>query len=338
MSAERFRAVRAGIVGASSLLGKDLKTLMEERGFPADEIRLLDDEVAGGTLTEAAGEPTFIQTLEEGSFDRLDFVFFAGQPEFTRRYYPVALRSGARVIDLTGALADTPEAAPWIPSLDAVLPSPAGAPGGGKLFFSPLAASIIACSLAAAVKLLGAKALAIVILQPVSERGQEGIEELESQTVSLLSFQPISRKLYDAQVAFNLLSSFGVESRVPLAAALKAVRTGAARVLDSHWPAPAIQLLQVPVFYSHAFTALATFDGPADAGSLQQALAKCAVAVQRAGHPAPDNVSVAGEAQIHVAIPERHEAENTVWITGAADNVRLAAANALAVAERLIAS
>ncbi|HTX16793.1 MAG TPA: hypothetical protein VMD77_15940, partial [Candidatus Baltobacteraceae bacterium] len=68
---------RVAIVGASSLLGKELKQVLEDRNFPASDIILLDESVMAGTLTEAAGEPTFIRALEEDSFEGARFVFFA---------------------------------------------------------------------------------------------------------------------------------------------------------------------------------------------------------------------------------------------------------------------
>ena len=63
-------ANRVAIVGASSLRGKELKQVLEDRNFPAEEIVLLDESVMAGTLTEAGGEPTFIRALDEDSFDR----------------------------------------------------------------------------------------------------------------------------------------------------------------------------------------------------------------------------------------------------------------------------
>src|SRR5580700_7812498 len=96
---------RVAIVGASSLLGKELKQVLEERNFPADEIILLDESVMAGTLTEAGGEPTFIRALDEESFEGVRFAFFAGTAFDTERNWLVARRAGATVIDLTGAVA-----------------------------------------------------------------------------------------------------------------------------------------------------------------------------------------------------------------------------------------
>ena len=45
--------------------------------------------------------------------------------------------------------------------------------------------------------------------EPVSEAGRAGIEELESQTGQLLSFQGVGQPVFDTQVAFNMLDRFG---------------------------------------------------------------------------------------------------------------------------------
>ena len=72
------KSPRVAIVGASSLRGKELKLVLEDRNFPASDIVLLDEPVAAGTLTEAGGEPAFIRALDENSFEGAQFAFFAG--------------------------------------------------------------------------------------------------------------------------------------------------------------------------------------------------------------------------------------------------------------------
>src|SRR5271163_4978956 len=111
---------RVAIVGASSLRGKELKQDLEDRHFPASDIILLDESVLAGTLTEAAGEPTFIRALDKDSFEGARFVFFAGTAQDAEQNWLVAQESRATVIDLTGALAASGHAADargWIPSL-----------------------------------------------------------------------------------------------------------------------------------------------------------------------------------------------------------------------------
>ena len=54
------------------------------------------------------------------------------------------------------------------------------------------------------------------IFEPASERGTAGIEELQQQTVNLLSFQPVPKKVFDTQLAYAMLAQFGAEAPVPL--------------------------------------------------------------------------------------------------------------------------
>src|SRR6202041_2950249 len=127
MPGSREKPARVAIVGASSLRGKELKLVLEDRKFPSGEIILLDEPVLAGTLTEAGGEPTFIRALDEDSFEKARFAFFAGSAQDAERNWQAAQRSGARVIDMTGAIAAAGSAPAWIPSLDSVLPRRAAA-------------------------------------------------------------------------------------------------------------------------------------------------------------------------------------------------------------------
>src|SRR5271167_3798031 len=125
MPSSSAKSKRVAIVGASSLRGKELKLVLEERNFPAGDIVLLDEPAIAGTLTEAAGEPTFIRALEEASFEQARFVFFTGSQRDAEQNWRKAQASGATVIDLTGFLASSPAATVSIPALATVfLPRP----------------------------------------------------------------------------------------------------------------------------------------------------------------------------------------------------------------------
>src|SRR6202451_3043851 len=142
------KSTRVAIVGASSLRGKEVKLVLEDRNFPASEIILLDEPAVAGTLTEAGGEPTFIRALDEDSFEKAGLAFFAGSAQDAERNWQAAQRSGARGIDMTGGL----RATAGTPSLERPLPGrPAAGNGSGKLapYSSPAPAVIITCALAA---------------------------------------------------------------------------------------------------------------------------------------------------------------------------------------------
>lgn len=335
---------RVAIAGASSLLGKELKQALEDRNFPASEIILLDESVMAGTLTEAAGEPTFIRALEEDSFEGARFVFFAGSAADTARNWPAAQRAGATVIDLTGVLNAEPPGATQvervIPSLRTVFPSTAPQKANGapppQLYSSPRTPVLIACTISAALKQMQPQRVVLVLLRPVSEQDQPGIEELESQTAGLLSFREISKTLFDAQVAFNLLAAFGSESKLRLADMRAEVARETAAFLAGRAAVPAIQLVHAPVFYGYAFAAYAEFASPVAPASLDAAFTNLGVKVAAADDPQPSNVSVAGESEIQIArIEVDPNVPNGAWLWGAADNLRFASTNAVRIAEDL---
>jgi len=105
---------RIVIAGASSLLGAELRSLLEESRFAGAEFRLVDEEIAAGTLTEAGGEPAVIRPVEEGTFDRAAKVFFTGSAEFTLRNLAAARAAKAKVIDLSGTAAGGRRVRGWL--------------------------------------------------------------------------------------------------------------------------------------------------------------------------------------------------------------------------------
>ncbi len=337
MASQPARRWNVAVVGASTLRGKDLVQLLEERPLPLDGMRLFDDVAGAGTLTEAAGEPAFIQPLDEDSFRGVDLAFFACEENFAVQHWPAAERAGAAVIDLSGALSTVRSAVPWIPALDALLPPPR--PPVAPLYNSPGAATIVACTIAAAMARFPVRRVAAVFFQPVSERGQAGIEELESQTAKLLSFQPIAKDVFDTQVAFNLLDRFGEASREHLDDIRASVARDVALYLAGRLPVPAVQLIQAPVFYSFAFSVYLELDAPRETAELERALEAAGVKLAAAGEPSPSNVSVAGNQEVSVARLSRDpNVECGYWLWGAVDNVRLAAHNAVRIAEKILAA
>jgi aspartate-semialdehyde dehydrogenase len=111
-----------------------------------------------------------------------------------------------------------------------------------------------------------------------------------------------------------------------------------AEYLAGRAPLPAIQLVQAPVFYGYAFAAYAEFGSPVPIERLQAAFAGLGAKFSAAGDPAPTNVSVAGENEIQLARiePDPNIAAG-VWLWGVADNLRVAATNAVRIAEELLA-
>jgi aspartate-semialdehyde dehydrogenase len=335
-------SLRVAIVGATSLRGQDLKSWIDESGFPAGEVRLFDEEVVAGTLTEAGGEATVVQAIDEDSFRNLRFAFFAGSRSFAKAHGLAAAHAGATVIDLTGELATTPGARVWIPRLDPYLsppPLPGNSPTRGESYIAPSAPAIIACTLAAAFGEWKPARVAITFFQPVSERGKEGIEELESQTVKLLSLQPMPQQVFDSQVAFNMLDRWGPESSETLLGVREMIAQQVRQYLGGRITIPAMTLVQAPVFYGYAFSAMVEFAAAVDVGAMKARLEAAGFETVDQEGPGPSNTGIAGESKALISAALKDSGiENAYWFWGVADNVRLPVANALQIAERILAS
>src|SRR5208283_836636 len=108
---------RVAIVGAASLKGRELKDALSDRNFPAQGVRLLDDDESLGQLEAVGEEPTFIQRVLPEHLENIDFTFFASDENFTRHTWKLAHNAGSDIIDLSYALENEKGVllrSPWI--------------------------------------------------------------------------------------------------------------------------------------------------------------------------------------------------------------------------------
>src|SRR5277367_3214765 len=204
---------RIAIVGAASIRGKQLNEALSESGFAASEFLLMDDQEALGQLEAVGDEITFIQPITADSFERVDFTFFAGAPELTRRHWQAALRAGSSIVDLSGGLEGEPGVLVCAPWLQEAMGEAAVAIAPNlhtPAVVSAHPAALVLALLLEGLQHLGAiRSVSATVLEPASEYGKAALDELHQQTVALLSFQSIPTKVYDVQVAFNTVAAFG---------------------------------------------------------------------------------------------------------------------------------
>jgi aspartate-semialdehyde dehydrogenase len=331
------KVFRVGVVGASSLAGKELADVLGESSLAADLV-LLDQEEVAGQMTVAGDEPAFIQKLGPESFPGMDFVFFTGAPEMTRRYWKSARKAGASIVDMTYALegeAGVLVRGPWA----AVDASGGDVDLGGLDLTTPAvvaahpAAVMLALGAGRVDAALGLRTLAATVFEPASEHGQAAMDELHQQTVSLLSFQTVPRDQFDAQVAFNLVPGLGDAAKVKLEAVRDRIARHYALLVGGRLPGLALQVVQAPVFHGYVISVLVELKEPSSAGQVEAALFGEHVDVVTGESDAPSNLSAAGQGDVLVRVTEADETRLWVWM--AADNLKLAALNAAECANEL---
>jgi aspartate-semialdehyde dehydrogenase len=169
-----------------------------------------------------------------------------------------------------------------------------------------------------------------------SEIGPRAIEELQKQTVGLLSFQKIPHKVFGAQLAFNLLARLGKSGEPRLTDLESRLREQLRQYLGGRVPLPALRLVQAPVFYSMALSLYVESAQPLAAEEAAAALAGERLRVRRSSQDAPTPVEVVGSNDILVDAVTTDAAHPTgIWLWAVADNLRLAAINAVEIAQSL---
>ncbi len=335
----RGKLYRAAIVGAGSLQGKEVADVLNERNFPAADICLLDDDESMGRLEAMGDEVSFIQRVRAEQFENVDFTFFASDPDSTRRSWKDARDAGSAIVDLSGLLENEPGATVrslWIERERGQVAPPELQPGP-CVTAHPVAVTLALLLLRANRAGTVNRAVATVF-QPASEHGQRGMDELHQQTVNLLSFQPLPKDVYDAQVAFNMVARYGQKSDPSLDSVEGRILRNYRKIAPPDSAEPSIFLLQAPIFHGHAVALFLDMAQPADLSALSEALAGDHVAITAAAEEWPTNVSSAGQPDIQLSLKSDPVRPNGVWIWAAADNLRISALTAVECAESMTAT
>ncbi len=333
MSQPLYRIV---VVGAASLLGREIVEELGSSALASATTVLLDNEQESGKLEEIAGEIAVLQAVEAGSFEGADVVIFATRADASQ-HLETARGLGAAVVDATGTLRGVPVRAPQLENSVPVFGT-----GGLNLETNAVTAAhpmtvMLAAMLQRAGKLAPLQACFATVLQPASENGAASLDEMHRQTVNLLSFQPVPKEQFDAQAAFNLLPRFGEDAKAEIARGRALVENQLRSLLREGSVLPVTQWLQAPVFHGFAASVFLQFENEVGVASLEEALNGDIIEVVAQDEEAASNVSVAGQARIQIELGDpAGPAERRVfalWMV--ADNVKLAAQTSVACAVEL---
>jgi aspartate-semialdehyde dehydrogenase len=276
--------------------------------------------------------------LDADSFDGAAIVFLAGNAASSRQAAELAQnRDPAPVlIDLTYALEDRADA-----RLRAPVVETAPVPSAGTHVIAHPAAIALALFLTRLRRVSEPVRSIAHVFEPASERGQQGIDELQQLTVCLLCFKPLKKDVYDAQLSFNLLPRLGEDAPLPLEEIEDRVERHLASLLSQSPGAvmPSVRLVQAPVFHGYSISVWSEFGNRPDIRQLLEALASAQVEIRASSEETPTNVGAANQSGITVgAVSADRNHPQACWFWIVADNLRLAAEEAVAVARQLAES
>ena len=326
------------IVGGESLLGKEVRELFESADLPASiSLIAAEDREDASIIAAGRDEPIVISSLQVADLATARMVLLAGSKESAKKAYErvQAVNPTAVVIDLSGGLEELPTAQLRAPLIES---SNYSAPGPIQVIAHP--AAIALALFLTQLRSAGTIHRSVVnVFEPASERGQAGLDELQKQTVGLLSLKPLSKEVYDAQVSFNMLAQYGSDSPHSLEEIELQIDRHLATLLAGagSLTMPSLRLIQAPVFHGYSMSVWTEFEENPGRNAIVQALTSSKIDLRAHDEEAPTNVGVAGQSGITVgAITSDRNDPRAHWFWVVADNLRIAAENALEVARAFL--
>jgi aspartate-semialdehyde dehydrogenase len=325
-------------VGSETLLGREVREVFGQTEL-GEYLRLVAGaEEETGTLTDIGGSAAFLTKLDPEALEDAAVVVLAGTAETSKT--TLAASPTGLIVDLTYVTEDNPEARVRAPMVENEEFRPDHS--GPQVVAHP-AAIAVGAILKRLHETWPIERAIVHIFEPASERGSAGIDELQQQTVSLLSFKPLNKTLFDAQVSFAMLARLGAEAPVSLETVEERIERHLASLLErlDGVPMPSLRLIQAPVFHGYSFSLWVEFwsesqSGPG-ASEIEEAMNQSPFDIRTSDLEPPNNVGMAGQSGIAIGAvtPDRNSA-NAFWIWAAADNLRLSAENAAKIAAEVI--
>jgi aspartate-semialdehyde dehydrogenase len=324
--------VSVALFDSSTLVGKGVKSHLHRRKFPVGRIQLFDTGAVeeGGNLSEFAGEAHLAVRPVPDEMDGTDLAFFCGPVGSAAPYLEWPRKEGFVAVDLTLSANRRGD----VPVVNVSVNAEAIARHEGLLAVPHPVSQILSTLLSPLARELGLEEVVSFVLQPASEAGEPGIEELYRQTVGVLNFGEVPQEQFGKVLAFNLIPHSVAR---PAGATEEEITREIGRILGRAAFPHAMRILLAPVFHCHSFLCRIRFTRPADPAAIRKALSvdPSIRVAEKAGEATP--AERAGEERIVVGEIQPDPTGRACWIWGIADNLATGVAlDAVRIAEALL--
>lgn len=320
------------IVGSETLLGREVREGLEKARLGKSLQLIGASDEASGILAGSEGEATVMSPMDERLLRASDVIVSTTGAAATARAWSFVEDSKTTFIDLSGRLESDPGA-----RLRSPLTETAYSGTSNLLVVAHPAAVVLSMFLTRLHRAAPIRHSVVQVFEPASERGNAGLQELQQQVTSLLSFRPMEKRVFDAQLGFNMLARYGEEAPEALADVEARIDRHLATLLAGAVPMPSLRLVQAPVFHGYTFSMWVEFESRPSADAAAEAIASAQIDVRGADVEPPTNVGVAGQSGLTVGMiePDRNHPRG-MWLWGAADNYQVTADSAIALVRSVV--
>ncbi|MFT9016129.1 MAG: aspartate-semialdehyde dehydrogenase [Acetobacter sp.] len=329
---------RVAVVGATGAVGREILKTLAEREFPVDDIVALASPRSAGREVSFGDRVLKVQNLETFDFKGWDIGLFSPGGSVSAKYAPIAAKAGCIVIDNTSHFRMEPDVPLVVPEVNPLALK--GAKRG--IIANPNCSTIqMVVALKPLHDLFTLKRVVVATYQAVSGAGNDGMDELFSQTRGSFVNDPPKIEQFQKQIAFNCIPQI---DRFMDDGATKEewkMRVETRKILDPEVEVQAT-CVRVPVFVGHSEAIVAEFAEPVDLERARTALREAEGVIlldqrEDGGYVTPiecvgEDASYVSRLRVDPSVPHGL----AFWCVS--DNLRKGAAlNAVQIAETMIA-
>ena len=332
-----MKAYNVAIVGATGMVGQEFIRILEQRNFPMASIRLYASDRSAGKKLYVGHEEIVVKETALDSFQHIDIALFSAGSEISKHFAPIAVKSGALVVDNSAEWRADPRVPLVVPEIN-----PEDIKLHEGIIANPNCSTIqMVVALNPLHRVNPIKRIVVSTYQSVSGTGSAAMEELTTQAKLVLEGQNMVPHVYPHQIAFNLLPEIDVFLDNGYTKEEWKMVDETRKIMHAEDIAVSATCVRVPVFIGHSEAINVEFTDSINADDARRILA------QAPGVKVLDDPSVslypipwlaAGADDVFVGrirTDASHPRSLVIWVVS--DNIRKGAAlNAVQIAEEAI--
>jgi len=260
---------RVAVVGATGAVGVEMLRVMERRNFPVASLRLLASPRSAGTTLKFRGEDITVEPLGVNSFEEIDVALFSAGGGISKEYAPIAVKSGAIVVDNSSAFRmqeNVPLVVPEINGGDV-------AQHKGIIANPNCTTAVTLMALYPLHQKFRVKRIFASSYQAVSGAGARAIEELKEQVKAVAGGQPIEHEIFPHQIAFNVIPQVDSFLETGYTKEEMKMQNEGRRIMHLPTFKASITCVRVPVYRAHSVAVSAEFEKPVNVSEARAAIA-----------------------------------------------------------------
>ncbi len=326
------------VAGATGNVGREMLSILDERGFPADDVVPLASRRSQGTEVSFGDRTLKVRALDGYDFSAADICLMSAGGSVSKEWSPRIAAQDCVVIDNSSAWryeADVPLIVPEV-NADAIEEF-----SRRNIIANPNCST---AQLVVALKPLhdraGIRRVVVATYQSVSGAGKDAMDELFTQTRAVFVSDPVENHAFTKRIAFNIIPHIDTFMEDGSTREEWKMVAETKKIID-----PRIRLtatcVRVPVFVAHAEAVNIEFERPIEADEARDLLREspgCLVVdkAEDGGYVTP--YEAAGEDATYISrIRTDPTVENGLAMWVVSDNLRKGAAlNAVQIAELLV--